>query len=1158
MAGIQGTDGAADAQALPDISGSALASLTARIEKDLQNGARAKQGKGQGGKDVKKEKGKKVTADEKSVGGQSHKPSAAPASVTTSQSITKTEKKSNKRERNGERKPASASAAAHSAKNELLEKEIYAIGGSADDYDLIANVDSDSEVEGADDDVDEASLRNDLAGMLKGFDPSYVIPKLPVAKKQKDESTKKATVTEKRPDKQSVAKSAKEESVTGSASDGKQTTKEKKGKKEKKQEQKAAIEATLQTQPQRDEQKVPAKPVVMQELTNAKMAVASKPKNSKFIIEPRSDWHATELPPITVTKSAKTVPRFIIDRVHEYANSLLETENEVYAASQDSSTAKFYTTIVTTGTLSDKTSALTLAIQESPLHNKKALDNLIGLAKKRSRAQAVDVLKSLKDLFSQGDILPSNRRLRAFSHQPALLSAFAEETNWHSAMHLPNGVQKAHLVYWAFEDYVKTQYFEILKILEVWCNDEIEFSRSRAVSYVYELLKDKPEQEANLLRLLVNKLGDPNRKIASRASYLLLQLEQAHPLMKMTIISAIEADILFRPGQSQHAKYYAIITLNQTILSRADENVAEKLLDIYFSLFVAILKPGKDAAAAKKAAAGQPPQKKNKKAIKREKEAAKGQAQEEELREKLTAGLLTGVNRAYPFANADSARLSEHIDTLFRITHSSNITTSIQALILIQQLTSVHQIAADRFYRTLYESLLDPRLVTTSKQSLYLNLLFKSLKADVKIKRVKAFVKRLVQVLSLHNPSFVCGVFFLIRELEKAFPGLSSLVDEPEADEDDDEEVFRDVPEEDEEGSTAVPTNDASDDAFSHAQRYDARKRDPEHSNAERSCLWELIPYLSHYHPSVAVNANHLHSHTPMSGKADLSLHTLIHFLDRFVYRNPKQATPMRGASIMQPLAGAGPGERLVSGAARRVEEPVNREAFLRKKGDEVAAEDAFFHDYFSRLGDERKRKQLQKEKEQKKKKGKKAGADGEDTDEDAGDSDAESEIWQALVDSRPELEGAEGSEDDLDLDELESAMESDEEMEDAEEEGEGDEGVIFNDESDRSEGEDADEEEEEQADEAAAAASVPDDDDDDEQPFGLDASDDEALVDSDAELPSDIEAEMEREMAAQLAKQAEEKPEDGRKKRRKLKHLPTFASYDDYAKLLEGEDEGM
>src|SRR5437762_2562501 len=99
---------------------------------------------------------------------------------------------------------------------------------------------------------------------------------------------------------------------------------------------------------------------------------------------------------------------------------------------------------------------------------------------------------------------------------------------------------------------------------------------------------------------------------------------------------------------------------------------------------------------------------------------------------------------------------------------------------LIQQLSSSHQVSTDRFYRTLYESLLDPRVVTSSKQALYLNLLYKALKADLNVKRVKAFVKRLVQILGLHHPSFICGVFYLIRELEGTFPSLPRLVDEPE------------------------------------------------------------------------------------------------------------------------------------------------------------------------------------------------------------------------------------------------------------------------------------------------------------------------------------------------------------------------------------------
>jgi ribosome biogenesis protein MAK21 len=160
---------------------------------------------------------------------------------------------------------------------------------------------------------------------------------------------------------------------------------------------------------------------------------------------------------------------------------------------------------------------------------------------------------------------------------------------------------------------------------------------------------------------------------------------------------------------------------------------------------------------------------------------------------------------------------------------------------LIQQLTLSHQVSTDRFYRTLYESLLDPRVATSSKQSLYLNLLFKSLKNDVNIRRIKAFVKRIVQVLGLHQPSFICGVFYLVRELEKTFRGLQSLYDQPEDNDSDEEEVFRDVPDEDDVAQGAEVLEEKSRKAFN---GYDPRKRDPEHSNADKTCLWEIVSLL--------------------------------------------------------------------------------------------------------------------------------------------------------------------------------------------------------------------------------------------------------------------------------------------------------------------------
>ena len=109
----------------------------------------------------------------------------------------------------------------------------------------------------------------------------------------------------------------------------------------------------------------------------------------------------------------------------------------------------------------------------------------------------------------------------------------------------------------------------------------------------------------------------------------------------------------------------------------------------------------------------------------------------------------------------------KHIDTLFRITHTATFNVSLQALTLIQHVSraSGRSSITDRFYRALYASLVDPRLATSSKQAMYLNLLFKAIKSDKNHERVAAFVKRVVQVLGVHRPEFICGGLFLLGEV---------------------------------------------------------------------------------------------------------------------------------------------------------------------------------------------------------------------------------------------------------------------------------------------------------------------------------------------------------------------------------------------------------
>ncbi|KAL2354035.1 CCAAT/enhancer-binding protein zeta [Cryomyces antarcticus] len=853
-------------------------------------------------------------------------------------------------------------------------------------------------------------------------------------------------------------------------------------------------------------------------------------KPTSLIFEPRPDWHARELPEVPIPAILAPPPRRALEEIQQYAVALLEAENKEYETKHASSDAshKFMSTIMASGTLEDKVSALTLRVQESPLHAMKVFDNLLGLAKKRSRNQALMAVGALKDLLGQGMVLPPTRKLRTFAKQPGLYGALhGKYDNWKTGDPLPGKLEKIHLVVWAYEDWLKSTFFELLKVLEGWCSDEVVFARSRAVTFVWELLKEKPEQEENLLRLLVNKLGDTDKKIASRASHLLLQLQETHPAMKAIIINNIESESLYRPGQSSHAKYYAIITLNQTVLSTKEQNVANKLLEIYFGLFVQLLKTPKKAQNQPD---GPPVSKTNshgqiqggggkpgKKAAQKAKSKETAGKSDEELNEKMIAAVLTGVNRAFPYAKIDDAVFEAQMDTIFKVTHSSNFNTSIQALQLIQQISSSKHYSSDRFYRTLYESLLDSRLLTSSKQIMYLNLLYKSLKSDVDVKRVKAFVKRLMQIITLHDPPFVINALYLVRELEATFPSIKSMMNHAEEADEDEEERFVDAPENPKEGTNStvaaiVPQTNAS-----QHKVYDGRKRHPESAFAERSCLWEITPFLAHFHPTVSLFASHLLNSNPLPAKPDPTLHTLIHFLDRFAYRNAKSAaksTATRGTSIMQPLAGTHAADLLIrSRDGGRAEAPLNTEAFWRKKGEDVKADEAFFHQYFGMAG---KRTTAQSKK--------KAKEEEEEEDDEGRDDAGEDEIWKALVDSRPEVEGPE-SDDDLDMDDLDSAYSGSE--------------------VETNEGLDDD----------------PDDGDvDGDAEDGLAdlESEDDAMLDDDADLPSDFDgfAEAPKGQAETGKGKGKDEQESRGRKRRKLKHLPTFASADDYAKLLEGDED--
>ncbi|KAK1521880.1 CBF/Mak21 family protein [Colletotrichum paranaense] len=952
-------------------------------------------------------------------------------------------------------------------REDFLE-EIRALGGDEEDLKLIGDIDSDDE-----DAAEEANSMANIDGKLQSELAAFAAQ---LGLQQHHEAATAQDAEESPEEEETEEDEASEADEVGESDD------------QSAQEDAAAEVHAPQQPPRKDVKDTFKKQFVSSHLTQVPVKFMHMLTCARQKFEPRADWHGAELSQLPDPTSPE-VNGFlgVISALKAHAVALLEADAAAYNKSVlASSSRKFLSTIMSSGTLSDKVSALTLAIQESPLHNVKAFESLLGLASKRSRAQAIGALGALVDLLGPGLVLPPNRRLRAFQTQPGLIGVLQRSSvkNWNSSQALPGRLTDAHLIQWAYEDWLKISYFKIIQLLEVWCNDEIEYSRTRSIDFVYGLLKDKPEQETNLLRLLVNKMGDKDRKIASRVSYLLLQLQNTHPGMKQVVIKGIEQEVLLRPGQTFRAKYHATNTLNQTILSNREGGTAEALLRIYFEIFVTLLN---SSALGKASAESQ------------QDRASKETGVTTETADKLVTAVLTGINRAVPFVAEQDPILESQMDTLFRIAHSTNFNTSIQALILIQQISVSRHLASDRFYRTLYESLLDPRLANSSKQALYLNLILKSLKADVDTRRIKAFAKRMLQILNLHQPAFVCGLIYVVFQLRTQFPDLRALLEEPE--------------DNDTEEATSQPSAEDQNISVSRGSVYDGRKRNPEHSNAQNSCLWEIIPPLTHFHPSVSLLAASLFSNEKQMAKPDLESHSLIRFLDKFVYRSPKAAETARGASIMQPVRNPDSGsiwlaKRTGSGAAA----PINTPKFWNKKVDQVAAEDIFFHEYFKQAG--KKVEGGKKITEQSS-----SGLDEVSAEDDA---EQEDEIWKALTASHPDGP-IESDDDDLDMDGFD----------DSDDESEG--GVIFSDGSD------------------AELSDGDEDDGDDEDAgelHGEEGDDDEAMEDEGGPELSAVPGEAEE--TSQKSKSA------ARSSRRKLKDLPMFASADDYAELLAAEEEDM
>ncbi|CAK6978790.1 CCAAT/enhancer-binding protein zeta [Scomber scombrus] len=707
--------------------------------------------------------------------------------------------------------------------------------------------------------------------------------------------------------------------------------------KEKAKEKKAPAEETASISQQKaaNEQKQEKKKE--KKIKDAQAAAGKKAKQNAnvfdfqqrqvMLIKPGGKWFHLDY---TAEGSTEQQDPSLVSQYKTLAQQLFEAEVALYKSKKSLSkgaNSGWMKTVVSSGVLADRMAAMTLLIQDAPVHMVEHVESLVAMVKKKgSRRMGLMALDTLRELLLS-DLLPDNRKLRPFAQHP--FDQLEEKASGN------RDARDRRLVLWYFEHLLKHHVAEFVVTLDTVAHDTVAATKAKALATAHELLCNRPEQERALLMQVVNKLGDPEYKTAAKASYLLETLLHKHPNMKVVVCCEVER-IMFRPNISPKAQYYAVCFLSQVMLSHDETELAAKLITIYFSFFRACVK-------------------------------------KKDIESKMLSVLLSGVNRAYPYAGAGDEKVKEQLDTLFKVVHLVKFNTAVQALMLLFQVMDSQQSVSDRYYVALYRKLLDPGLSSSSRQSMFLNLLYKSLKADIVLRRVKAFVKRLLQISAEQNASFACGALFLVSEVIKAKPSLKMILQEEgdgeeeafkdlaeENDDDEEEERFVDADKVEEEGvsSPAEEVKQAEEvkpkaswvhhqnlEGGKSLQSYDPLHRNPLFCGADHTTLWELQRLTLHFHPSVSLFAKTILEGGFIQYSGD-PLHdfTLIRFLDRFVFRNPKQLKGKQNTD-----AAAMPKQRLPLNYL-----PVNCDEFLAKDESQVPVDEIFFHRFFKKRQQEK------------------------------------------------------------------------------------------------------------------------------------------------------------------------------------------------------------
>jgi len=652
----------------------------------------------------------------------------------------------------------------------------------------------------------------------------------------------------------------------------------------------------------------------------------------------------------TTNEKMRTNSHQLVTKYRDLADSIFKQEVIIfrhYSSDSSEKDEKWVENTMRKGTLKDRIAAMSVVLSSHPVHKFYALDmlfNLVGVSYGGSNNanhtnQRVGQMASeaLTDLFSN-TLIPPHRKLIGLEARPLFLFDDFQD----------NGQVKRHisprtLLLWRYEDILKSKYTAFLtqylgKTLSQNSTSSLDLTKSVALRTACVLLKEIPEGEQILLSMVVNKIGDPSKKIAAAAAHELRGILDMHPNMMNTIAREVQ-QLAYRPHLSSRALYNCITFLNQLKLVNKEEStdlastddqkkgkpdesfsLPASLVNTYFQLFEVAVNKGHSSTKKKR----------------RDTAAAA-------MKSRLLGALLTGVNRAHPYLPSKDVGMEQHVDALYKISHISPPSVRTQALMLLFHLAvgsggepsrgnNISESEAsrkDRFYRALYSKVGDPIMLSAGRQlTLFFNLIYKAMKNDTNDARVIAFGKRLLHVTFHATPATISGALFLLSEVVKHQPSLHASVFSTSG------HLSTFCPLKREPSAAFTPVVKSTD----KTDVNELEKLD-DTVNTNTASIWELALTLHHYHPTVSKFSSSL-SDIKYNGDP-LRDFTLAPFLDKFAFRNPKTLKKINKKSIGARRSGLEAGKLSVASL------PMNDPSVWKNEETKASEREDFFKKFF-------------------------------------------------------------------------------------------------------------------------------------------------------------------------------------------------------------------